>query len=85
MPEKNKKETGTKKQSVYTMSDVLKITDDIFKLSQEKKYNLGAFIHSLLFASEYVQYTYRIPPKQIAEKRRDCRKYFQETSDMKTK
>jgi len=85
MPEKNKKETETKKQSVYTMGDVIKITDDIFKLSQEKKYNLGAFIHSLIFASEYVQYTYKIPPKQIAEIRRDCRKYFQETIDLKTK
>ena len=85
MSEETKKEIETKKQSVYTIGDVIKITDDIFKLSQEKKYNLGAFIHSLIFASEYVQYTYRIPPKQIAEIRRDCRKYFQGTIDLKTK
>lgn len=84
MPKENKKGTETKKTSVYTISDVLKIADDIFKLSQDKKYNLGAFIHSLILVSEYVQYIYRIPPKQIAEIRRDCRKYFQ-TIDLKNK
>lgn len=85
MSKGNKKETETKKPSVYTMKDVIKITDDIFKLSQEKKYNLGVFIHGLIFASEYIQYIYQIPPKQIAEIRRDCRKYFKETIDNKTK
>ena len=83
MTDENEKDAAPKKQSTYTMEDALKIADDIFKMSQEKKYNLGAFIHGLIFASEYVQYGYRIPPKQVAEIRRGCRKYFQDIENIK--
>ncbi len=62
----------------YTIGDAIKIADDIFKLSKENKYNLGAFIHGLVFAMEYAQYSYKIPQQQIAMIRRGCRKYFKE-------
>jgi hypothetical protein len=64
--------------SSYTMRDVLKITDDIFQLSKEKKYNTGAFVHGLIFSLEFAQQSYHIPPQQLAEIKRDCRQYVDE-------
>jgi len=65
-------------QSSYTINEVFKITDDLFALSKEKKYPLGAFVHGLIFALEFAQQTYRIPPQQLAEIKRDCRRYVDE-------
>ena len=64
--------------SSYTMSDVLKITDDLFQLSKEKKYHPGAFIHGLIFSLEFAQQSYHIPQQQLAEIKRDCRRYVDE-------
>ena len=50
----------------YTVEDAISVADDIFKMGQEKKYNLGAFIHGLVFAQEYAQHMYKIPQQQIA-------------------
>ena len=77
MPEEENPKKS-KSTSSYTIKDAVKVADDIFKLTQDKKYNLGAFIHGLIFALEYAQYSYGIPPKQMAEIKRDCRKYFKE-------
>jgi len=80
----HKKKTNQEKKSLpYKIEDVMKITDDIFKLSKEKKYNIGAFIHGLIFALEYVQFSYKIPQQQIANIKRDCRRYFKETANKK--
>ena len=65
-------------KSSYTIGDAIKIADDVFNLSKEKKYNLGAFIHGLIFALEYAQHSYKIPQQQMATIKRDCRKYFKE-------
>ena len=74
----NDKKKATKASSgPYTIEDAIKIADDIFKLSKEKKYNLGAFIHGLIFALEYAQNSFRIPQQQVAVIKRDCRKYFE--------
>lgn len=67
----------------YTIEDAIKITDDIFNLSKEKKYNVGAFIHGLIFALEYAQFSYKIPQQQIANIKRDCRRYFKEIGKIK--
>ena len=76
----HKKKIDQKKESLpYAIEDALKITDDIFKLSKEKKYNVGAFVHGLTFALEYVQVSYNIPQQQIANIKRDCRRYFKES------
>lgn len=81
-------------QSGYTMNQVFKITDDLFTLSKEREYPLDAFIHGLVFALEFAQQSYRIPPQQLAEIKRDCRRYVDEivrtnalktTSDLKKK
>lgn len=77
MDKKETKDTGQKAES-YTMKDAIKVADDIFKLTKDKKYNLGAFVHGLVFALEYAQYSYKVPQQQIATIKRDCRKYFQE-------
>ena len=82
MPEK-KNETPQNKTpkspgSSYTMTDVFKITDELFQLSKDKEYPLGAFVHGLIFALEFAQQSYRIPPQQLAEIKRDCRKYVDE-------
>jgi len=61
----------------------MKITDEIFKLSKEKEYNVGAFVHGLVFALEYAQSSYNIPQQQIAGIKRDCRRYFKETNTIK--
>lgn len=82
MPNNEKKENKKQKQP-YTVEDALKIADDIMDLGKEKKYNMGAFIHGMVFALEYAQFVYNIPPKQIAEIKRSCRKYFQEMEKMK--
>ncbi len=80
----NKNKTKPKKESTsYTVEDAMKITDDIFKLSKEKKYNLGAFVHGLVFALEYAQFSYKIPQQQIADIKRDCRRYFSAVSETK--
>ncbi len=82
MPNNEKKENKKQKQP-YTVEDALKIADDIMDMGKEKKYNMGAFIHGMVFALEYAQFVYNIPPKQIAEIKRSCRKYFQEMEKMK--
>jgi hypothetical protein len=71
------KKTGAPKNvtsSSYKMGDVFKITDDLFQLSKEKEYHPGAFVHGLIFALEFAQQSYNIPPQQLAEIKRDCRR-----------
>jgi hypothetical protein len=75
-PTKNDAEQSPKK--TYTMNEVFKITDDLFTLSKEREYPLGAFIHGLIFALEFAQQSYQIPPQQLAEIKRDCRRYVDE-------
>ena len=79
-----KKNTDKEDSTAYTIGDAMKIADEIFKLSKEKKYNLGAFVHGLIFALEYAQFSYKIPPQQMALIKRDCRKYFKEVENIKT-
>jgi hypothetical protein len=67
----------------YTVGDAIKIADDIFNLNKEKKYNPGAFIHGLIFALEYAQYSYRIPHQQLALIKRDCRNYFKNIENIR--
>lgn len=71
-------EQEKKQSSTYTMKDVFKITDDLFTLSKEKKYSPGAFVHGLIFTLEFTQQSYNIPQQQLAEIKRDCRRYVQE-------
>lgn len=80
MTEKETSQNKTSKSpgSPYTISEVFKITDDLFQLSKEKEYPLGAFVHGLIFALEFAQQSYRIPPQQLAEIKRDCRRYVDE-------
>ncbi|MBN2066644.1 MAG: hypothetical protein JW771_07565 [Candidatus Thermoplasmatota archaeon] len=75
-----RKEKEAKKSAPYTLEDAMKVTDDLFTLSQEKKYNVGAFTHGLVFALEYLQQMYNIPQQQLADIRRDCRKYVKKIS-----
>ena len=80
----NKDKTKPKKESAsYTVEDAMKITDDIFNLSKEKNYNLGAFVHGLVFAIEYAQFSYKIPQQQIANIKRDCRRYLDAIEESK--
>ena len=80
----HKRKTNEKKQSApYTIQDALEITDEIFKLSKDKDYNVGAFVHRLIFALEYAQVSYSIPQQQIAGIKRDCRQYFKNIDTMK--
>jgi hypothetical protein len=80
----HKKKMNQKKESLpYKIEDAMKITDEIFKLSKEKKYNVGAFVHGLIFALEYAQFSYDIPQQQIAVIKRDCRRYFKEMDNIK--
>jgi hypothetical protein len=72
-----------KKDTSYTVGDAIKIADEIMKLGKDKKYNLGAFIHGLIFAQEYAIYSYKIPQQQIAMIKRDCRKYFKQINTLK--
>ena len=78
MAHKRKPEKEASSSSAYTIKDALNVADDVFKLNKEKEYNLGAFIHGLVFALEYAQYSYKIPQQQMATIKRGCRKYFQE-------
>jgi len=78
-----KKVNQDKKSPPYTIQDALKITDDIFKLSKDNDYNVGAFIHGLVFALEYAQFSYKIPQQQIAIIKRDCRQYFRDIETIK--
>jgi hypothetical protein len=81
MPERKKEShhhDSKESSSSYAMSDVLKITDDLFQLSKEKKYHPGAFIHGLIFSLEFAQQSYHIPAQQLAEIKRDCRRYVDE-------
>jgi hypothetical protein len=73
-----KHDTTKPPKSSYTMHEVIKITDDLFALSKEREYPLGAFIHGLIFALEFAQQSYHIPPQQLAEIKRDCRRYVDE-------
>lgn len=82
-PEKPKKETPKTQEtkeprSSYTMNEVFKITDDLFTLSKEREYPLGAFVHGLIFALEFAQKSYHIPPQQLAEIKRNCKRYVDE-------
>jgi hypothetical protein len=70
-----------KSNNFYTIKDAMKITDEIFKLSKENNYNPGAFVHGLIFALELTQQSYKIPQQQLAQIKRDCRKYFKELSN----
>ena len=65
----------------YTIQDAMKITDDVYKLSKEKNYHPGAFVHGLIFALEYAQMSYNIPQQQLATIKRDCRKYMKEIAN----
>lgn len=85
MPEKKKKDDKGKNKTEYTVENALKIADDIFNMAKEKKYNIGAFVHGLLFAQEYVLHAYKIPQQQIAMIKRDCRKYFKGMDDTRKK
>ena len=72
-----------KKATPYSVEDAIKIADEIMKLGKDKKYNLGAFIHGLIFAQEYAIYSYKVPQQQIAIIKRDCRKYFKNINNQK--
>lgn len=82
MADKIKDKPGKQALS-YKIDDALKIADEIFKLGKEKKYNLGAFVHGMIFALEYAQFSYNIPQQQIAGIKRDCHKYFREVENIK--
>jgi len=73
-----KKKAEKDNSSSYTVKDAIQIADDVLKIGQEKKYNLGAFLHGLIFAQEFMIQSYKIPQQQIATIKRDCRKYFRE-------
>ena len=79
MPEKEK-QPPQQKPITYTIRDVMAITDELFKLQKEKQYHLGPFVHGLIFALEVAQQSYQIPPQQLAEIKRDCRRTVQELS-----
>ncbi len=75
MVQENKQKTKAESKP-YTVEDAIKVADEIFKLSKDKNYNFGAFIHGLVFALEYAQHSFKIPQQQVAIIKRDCRKYF---------
>ena len=80
----HKRKNNQKKESLpYTIDDAMKITDDVFKLSKENNYHPGAFVHGLVFALEYAQFSYNIPQQQIATIKRDCRKYIKEIASQR--
>jgi len=78
-----KKNEEKAKPLPYTVEDAIKVADDIFKISKENNYKVGAFIHGLIFALEYAQTSYKVPQQQIALIKRDCRKYFKEIDNIK--
>ncbi|HUS99267.1 MAG TPA: hypothetical protein VMY59_03010 [Candidatus Thermoplasmatota archaeon] len=77
-PETPKNDPSKTPHLSYTINEVFKITDDLFTLSKEREYPLGAFVHGLIFALEFAQQSYKIPPQQLAEIKRDCRRYVDE-------
>jgi len=77
----NEKTSQNTRSTSYSIEDAIKVADDIFKLCKEKKYNLGAFIHGLIFTLEYAENSYKIPQQQIALIKRECRKYLKEISN----
>jgi len=80
----NKSKIPQKPESTpYKFEDAMKITDDVFQLSKEKNYHPGAFIHGLIFALEYAQFSYNVPQQQLATIKRDCRKYIKEIANQK--
>ena len=81
----NEKVNQNAKTTSYTINDAIKVADDIFNLSKEKKYNLGAFIHGLIFALEYAENSYKIPQQQLALIKRECRSYFREINESNRK
>lgn len=84
MVEKKSNKSKQKKAS-YKVEDAMKIADDILKLSNEKKYNVGAFIHGIVFTLEYAIQSYNVPQQQIAAIKRDCRNYLKEMEKLKQK
>ncbi len=60
----------------YTVQDAIQVTDDLFQFYKEKEYHPGAFIHGLVFALEYAQRAFKIPQQQLADIKRDCKKYL---------
>jgi hypothetical protein len=76
---------STKSTSSYSMADVFKVTDDLFQLSKQKGYHPGAFVHGLVFALELSQESYHIPPQQLAEIKRDCRRTVHEIVSTRAK
>lgn len=77
MPEHQPTEAETS-QGKYTIKDAMQVADDVLNLSKEKKYPVGAFVHGLIFTLEFSTVAYGIPAQQIAEIKRDCRKYINE-------
>lgn len=77
MPEQKPAE-AEKTQGNYTIKDAMQVADDILNLSKEKKYSVGAFVHGQIFSLEFMTVAYGIPAQQIAEIKRDCRKYINE-------
>ena len=67
-----------KTQSSYTIKDAMKVTEDIFNLSKDKQYKVGAFVHGLIFALEFAQLSYGVPQQHIADIKRDCRRYLKD-------
>lgn len=78
-----RKPVQEKNTQPYTVEDAMKITNDIFELSREKNYHPGAFVHGMIFALEFTQLSFKIPPQQIADIKRDCRRYFKEMQNVK--
>ena len=76
-------DNDNKKQTTYKIEDAMKIADEILKLSSENKYNVGAFVHGLIFAQEYAIHAFKIPQQQIATIKRDCRNYLKELEKVK--
>ena len=79
----NKKTEGKSSKTSYSIEDAMNVADEIFKLSKEKDYNVGAFVHGLIFAEEYALRAFKIPQQQLAMIKRDCRKYFKQVNDAK--
>ena len=79
-----KKNEESAKPLPYSVEDAIKVADDIFKISKDNNYTVGAFIHGLIIALEYAQNSYKVPQQQIALIKRDCRKYFRDIDNIKT-
>ncbi|MDG6219704.1 MAG: hypothetical protein QCI00_09755 [Candidatus Thermoplasmatota archaeon] len=77
--------TEKQEHTPYSIEDAMKIVDDLILLQKEKKYHPGAFIHGLIFTLELTQQSYQIPPQQIAQVKRDIRRYVKELLAMRKK